>query len=88
MGPYRDRVARRAVPNTRPGQNPQAIFRVLLQLVQNEARLVLERHNGRLRIRAAVFDELKFVVHDMAVRALHRRGLPANANGCGGERLA
>lgn len=88
MGPYRDRVARGAVPNARPGQNPQPILRELLQLVENEAGLILERHNGRLRIRAAILDELKLVVHDVAVRALHGRGFPANANGSRGEGLA
>lgn len=67
------------VPHRCPSQYPDAVLSPAFELVEQESS-VGQFGDGGLGVTAARLHKLQFVVHDIAVGALCRRGQPAHPN--------
>lgn len=74
-----DGVGRRSVPHRCPSEYPDAVLSPAFEFVEQESS-VGEFGDGSLGVTAARLHKLQFVVHDIAVGALCRRGQPAHPN--------
>ena len=80
-----ERIGRRADTDDGAGQDPDAVGRPFLEILQEEfhgGRIAEEELDG-FRIRAAGFHVVDDVVGDVAVLQVLRRRLPAQPDRCG-----
>lgn len=83
----RDRITRRSVTYSGPGQYPDPILCPLFELVQYETR-VIQFDNPRLGIGATALDDLQPVVGDPPVGAFSGRRFPSYQYGSRADCLA
>lgn len=83
----RDRITRRPVTYSRPGQYPDPILGPLFELVQHETR-VIQFDIPRLGVGATALDDLQPVVGDPPVGAFSGRWFPRYQYGSRADRLA